>query len=153
VFPAGRGDARDVELAVEGVLLGRYKFDRYLTSDESKHPDVLESVTLAASHELGAVAFDAATRRAEVVAEAAARAPDRVTEPAAEMTPTKLAAVAAELARDRGLDVEILDGARCRELGMGMFLAVAQGSDEEPRFIHLTYKPKTAAATKIKKVV
>jgi len=32
-----------------------------------------------------------------------------VNEPAAEMTPRKLASVAAELGRDRGLDVEILD--------------------------------------------
>jgi leucyl aminopeptidase len=148
-FPAGRGDARDVELAVEGVLLGRYKFDRYLTSDESKHPDVLESVTLAASRELDAGAFEKSTRRAEIVAEAAARARDLVNEPAAEMTPTKLAAVAEELARARGLDVEILDAARCRELGMGMFLAVAQGSDEEPRFIHLSYKPKSPAKKKV----
>ena len=157
VFPAGRGDARDVELACEGVLLGRYKFDRYLTSDESKHPDMLESVTLAASRELAAATFEASTRRAQIVAEAAARARDLVNEPAAEMTPRKLAAVAAELARDRGLDVEILDADRCRELGMGMFLAVAQGSEEEPRFIHLTYKPKTPAptpaSTKTKKVV
>src|SRR5204862_6661584 len=35
----------------------------------------------------------------------------------------------------------ILDGKKCAELGMGMFLAVGQGSDQEPRFIHMTYKP------------
>src|SRR5262245_61936410 len=29
VLPPGRSDARAVELAAEGLLLGRYKFDRY----------------------------------------------------------------------------------------------------------------------------
>ena len=35
----------------------------------------------------------------------------------------------------------VLDAKKCAELGMGMFLAVGQGSDQEPRFIHMTYKP------------
>src|SRR5215470_12381539 len=38
VLPAGRTDARAIELAVEGILLGRYRFDRYLTSDDAKRP-------------------------------------------------------------------------------------------------------------------
>src|SRR5262249_16272538 len=35
------------------------------------------------------------------------------------------------------------------KLGMGMFLGVAQGSDEEPRFIHLTYKPRSKPRKRI----
>jgi len=149
ILPAGRTDTRAVELAAEGILLGRYKFDRYLTSDEAKRPDVLESVSIGLGPEADAMAFSAATRRAEIVADAVARARDLVNEPAAEMTPTRLAAVAEELARARGLEVEVFGPARCRELGMGMFLAVAQGSDEEPRFIHLTYRPKTPAKKRV----
>ena len=42
------------------------------------------------------------------------------------------------------MSVEILDRAGCAALGMGMFLAVAQGSAEEPRFIHLAWKPPGA---------
>ena len=38
---------------------------------------------------------------------------------------------------------------KCAELGMGMFLAVGQGSDQEPRFIHLTYKPAKKPKKKI----
>ena len=39
-------------------------------------------------------------------------------------------------------------------MGMGAFLGVAAGSEQPPKFIHLTYQPWTAAAgRKRKKVV
>ena len=148
-LPPGRTDARSVELVAEGILLGRYKYDRYLTSDDAKRPDVLEGVVLAVGPEGDAQSFAAATRRGEIIAGAVARARDLVNEPAGDLTPRRLAAVAEELAKARGLEVEILGPEKCRELGMGMFLAVAQGSEEEPRFIHLTYKPKTPAKKKV----
>ena len=38
----------------------------------------------------------------------------------------------------------MLDRAGCAALGMGLFLAVAQGSTQEPRFIHLAWTPPGA---------
>src|SRR5690606_4324013 len=38
------------------------------------------------------------------------------------------------------LSVEILDEKKLRSLGMGSFLAVAQGSDQPPRLIVLNYR-------------
>jgi len=35
----------------------------------------------------------------------------------------------------------ILGRDACQKRGMGLFLAVAQGSNEEPQFIHLAWKP------------
>src|SRR5262249_2734965 len=68
---------------------------------------------------------------------------DLVNEPAAVITPVALAADAQAIAkRHKGaVTVTVLDAKKCAELGMGMFLAVGQGSDQEPRFIHMTYKP------------
>ena len=60
------------------------------------------------------------------------------------MTPTALADTAAAWAREAGLTVEILDRAGCAALGMGLFLAVAQGSTQEPRFVHLAWTPPGA---------
>src|SRR5262249_17134076 len=51
--------------------------------------------------------------------------------------------IAKDLAKRHGLEVKVMGPKECEKLGMGMFLAVAQGSDEEPRFIHLTYKPRS----------
>lgn len=38
--------------------------------------------------------------------------------------------------------VQVLEEGDCKMLGMGLFLGVAQGSDEPLRFIHLTYTPE-----------
>jgi leucyl aminopeptidase len=57
------------------------------------------------------------------------------------MTPVHLAEAATQVAlASNGLvKVKILDRAECAKLKMGAFLAVAQGADHEPKFIHLTY--------------
>src|SRR5205814_8890461 len=61
------------------------------------------------------------------------------------MTPTLLANEARALAKETGLVIEILDRARCRALGMGSYLSVAQGSHEEPRFIVLRHSGRKTA--------
>lgn len=62
-------------------------------------------------------------------------------------TPTHLADQARQLARSHGMKVEVLDRRAVERLGMGSFLAVAQGSEEPLRFIVLRYDgaPKTQA--------
>jgi leucyl aminopeptidase len=54
-------------------------------------------------------------------------------------TPTQLAEHAEELGRSMKLKVEVLGRKEIEKLGMGAFLAVAQGSEEPPRFIVLRY--------------
>jgi leucyl aminopeptidase len=147
-LPAKTRDDRAAQFVAEGILLGRYRFDRYLSSEESRRPDLLEEIVIV-SGPSSTGDFAAAARRAEIVAEAVTRARDLVNEPASAATPTRMAAEAQSLAERHGMTVEILGPEKCRELGMGMFLGVAQGSDEEPRFIHLTYKPKTPAKKRV----
>ena len=55
------------------------------------------------------------------------------------MTPTLLANEARVAAIEAGVQCEILDAERCRALGMGSYLSVAQGSHEAPRFIVMRY--------------
>ena len=59
--------------------------------------------------------------------------------PANHCTPSVLAAQAKKLAKSHDLKVEVLDRAAVEKLGMGAFLAVAQGSDEPLRFIVARY--------------
>ena len=136
----------DIQALAEGALLGAYRFDKYLTGD--KRPTVqLASLLIFARGADG----DAAARtiaQAEETARAVAMARDLVNEPAASMTPTRMAATAHEVAASApGLEVTILGPAECHQRGMGLFLAVSQGSDEEPRFIHLAWKPAGARKT------
>jgi leucyl aminopeptidase len=55
-------------------------------------------------------------------------------------TPNYLAGEARKLAKEHGLKVEVLDRKDCTKLGMGAFMAVAQGSDEPPVFIVARYQ-------------
>jgi leucyl aminopeptidase len=60
--------------------------------------------------------------------------------PANHATPSFLASQARQLGRDLRLKVEVLDRRAVEKLGMGAFLAVAQGSLEPLRFIVLRYE-------------
>lgn len=128
------------EFVAEGVLLAGYQFDKYL-SGERKRPTTLTEVRLVTAAATGA-ALDKGLARGEKIAHGVMQARDLAHEQASELTPRRLADFAAELAKSRGLECEILGPAQCAELGMGCFLGVARGSDEEPRLIHLAYKPK-----------
>ncbi|MCC6995494.1 MAG: leucyl aminopeptidase [Deltaproteobacteria bacterium] len=136
--PTGTDASPDAlaRFSAEGILLGRYRFDKYLSEDRRQR-DKLESASIVAPG-----ASNAALTRAEHTAAAIARTRDLVNEPAAAATPTRLAEFAGEMAREHGLELKVLGRAECTALGMGMFVAVAQGSPQEPRFIHVTYKPK-----------
>lgn len=65
--------------------------------------------------------------------------------PANHATPTLLAGAARSLAKLRGIKCEVLGPKEVAKLGMGAFMAVAQGSDQELRFIVLRYDGKTKA--------
>ncbi|MCJ7800149.1 MAG: leucyl aminopeptidase [Polaromonas sp.] len=60
--------------------------------------------------------------------------------PANHATPTMLAGAATTLAKFPNVKVEILGPKEVAKLGMGSFMAVAQGSDEPLRFIVLHYE-------------
>ncbi|KDB50378.1 leucyl aminopeptidase [Sphaerotilus natans subsp. natans DSM 6575] len=60
--------------------------------------------------------------------------------PANHCTPSHLADEARALAKMKGVKAEILERKEIEALGMGSFLAVAQGSEEPPRFIVLKYQ-------------
>jgi leucyl aminopeptidase len=137
----GAPAALAVQAAAEGALLGVYRFEKYVTDERARQ-------RTPATVLLRPPALDdtlpAALTRARSTARAVARARDLVNEPAGYLTPTRLADTAAAWARDTGVTVEVLDRAACAALGMGLFLAVAQGSTEEPRFIHLAWTPAGA---------
>ncbi len=66
--------------------------------------------------------------------------------PANHATPSYLAAQAKKLGKHYGFKVEVFDRKQIERIGMGSFLAVAQGSDEPPRFIVMHYNGRPAAA-------
>jgi leucyl aminopeptidase len=142
--PAGADAVRSIQTAAEGLLLGLYRFDKYLTPAKQT-PNLLETVRLLTGTAKVEVDAEGAIGRARETARAVAAARDLVNEPAGFLTPRKFAEIAEQAAAEAGLEVEILGPEQCRKLGMGLYLAVAQGSAEEPRFIHLAWKPRGAS--------
>jgi leucyl aminopeptidase len=61
-------------------------------------------------------------------------------------TPNHLASEAKKIGKEFGMKIEVFDRKEIEKIGMGSFLAVAQGSEEPPRFIVMRYEG--AAATK-----
>ncbi|HET6610844.1 MAG TPA: leucyl aminopeptidase [Kofleriaceae bacterium] len=134
-----------------GARLGLYRFDRYLSANGAKKPPqtFIIATPAPARARTKPTRQTAAVRRAEAVADAVCLARDLVNEPAGAMTPKDMAAQARKIARGAGLTATVHDRKAVEKLGMGLYLAVARGSAEEPRLIHITYKPKKKA----KKVV
>jgi leucyl aminopeptidase len=62
------------------------------------------------------------------------------------MTPSRIAAEAKQIAKERGVRVKILERRDVERLGMGAFLGVARGSHEPPKFIILEYTGKARGA-------
>ena len=74
-------------------------------------------------------------QRGEAIAAGVALARECANRPGNHCTPTYLADEAKRLAKDHDLKVEVLDRKEVEKLGMGSFLAVAQGSQEPLKFI------------------
>jgi leucyl aminopeptidase len=138
--------AATAQALVEGALLGTYTFERYRSQQSAKAVERL-AVVVADGRQLREAV--AGARRGEITADATRFARDLVNMPANELHPTSLARVARQLARQRGLRVRVYDRVRCARLGMGAFLAVAAGSQQPPRFIHLVYRPRGAPRKRV----
>jgi leucyl aminopeptidase len=134
-----------LEAITAGLALGCYRFDRFLGS-EKRPARTLQNVTIQIPGALSPADAADAIARGQRIAAAVAAARDLVNEPAGGLTPTALADRVSQRAVEQGLAVTVLGAAECRQRGMGLFLAVAQGSAQEPRFVHLAWKP--AGATK-----
>lgn len=88
--------------------------------------------------------------RARHVLESVVVTRELVNQPASHMAPRVLVKHARAIARKESrISVKILNRANARKEGFAGFLAVAQGSDEEPYVIHLTYRPSGKARKKI----
>lgn len=139
------GDGSKMQAALEGWLLGGYKFTKYKTKDDDKKPSKTKSLHIV-DRQLSDDQFKISNERATAIAEATNFARDLIAEPAAYMTPTRLAEAAQSLA-DSGIAVAILEREDADKLGMGSFLGVARGAVEPPKFIVMRYTHPAANKT------
>ena len=129
-----------IQAATEGSLLALYQFNQHKTEglDDVKE---LDAITFLVSDEDGISTLEAAVALGSAIARGTMLARDLSNQPGNKLTPTILAEKAQEVADGTGLACEIFDLAKLKEKGFGTLIAVAQGSQEEPRFITLEYIP------------
>jgi leucyl aminopeptidase len=111
------------------------------TADQAQRAGGVEAASVSlVCDKAEAAAVAAGLKRGQAIAAGTTLARECANRPGNHCTPTYLADQARKLGKAHGLKVEVLDRKDCEKLGMGSFLAVAQGSDEPPKFIVLRYQ-------------
>src|SRR5947208_2887252 len=129
------GEERAVQAAVEGAIYGMWRPEVHRTREEERRLPDIDSVLLITEGPIGK-----AIDRGTAIGDATNAARRLANEPANRMTPTAIANEAKAMAKESGVRIEVLDADRCRTLGMGSYLSVAQGSHEPPQFIVMRHK-------------
>lgn len=121
----------------EGLLLSSYSFDKYKSKKSEAKIANFEFITGGPNEQKGALQ---GIETASILAGAQNFARNLVNEPAEITTPSHLAEVAQKLAsKYENIQCKIYNKGQIEKLKFGAFLAVARGSTEEPKFIHLKY--------------
>ena len=136
-------DEPALRAAASGAVLGAYRYTRYLTGDRIPKKQLSSAKLLVASR--AASGRDAANAGV-AIAESINHARDLVNAPPNDLTPTALAEFAKLQAKEVGAQCKVWDKKGIEKLGMHLLLAVSRGSSQEPRFIHMTHKPKSTKA-------
>ena len=129
------------ESMIEGTLLGLYKFDKYKSDlKDEKNNDLLEMQIIEIDNEKIKTA-EKSIINAQMFSEANIGTRNLVNEPPNVMTPKKLADFAQNLSKSNdNLTCEIFKKSDFKDMKMGAFLGVAQGSNNDPYGIHMVYE-------------
>ncbi|MGA8775260.1 MAG: leucyl aminopeptidase [Terriglobales bacterium] len=137
--------ADGVRAVVEGAFVGSFEPD-YYKSDRKNKDQKIDALTIVvpASAQGDAKALQSALDAGRIVGESQNFARDLINEPSNRMTPNILAERARKMASEVGLGCEIFGPDKIKDLKMGAFWGVAQGSEEPPALIILRYNPAGA---------
>jgi len=137
-LPASKISVVGVAQAVtEGFILGLYAFRRHITK-KSDYSEVSGVTLLVDSSEINQAVQG--VKKGKIIAAATALARDMVNEPGSLMTADNIAGIAQDIAKKHKLGITVLEQEQMRALGMNGILSVNRGSDNDPKFIILTYK-------------
>ena len=128
-----------VKAIVEGAFVGNFDSDTYKSDRKDQKIDAL---TIVASGDQSSL--QKAVDEARILGESQNFTRQLVNEPSNNMTPTILANHAKKMCQEVGLKCEVYGADKIKELKMGAFWGVAQGSDEPPALIVMRYEPAGA---------
>jgi leucyl aminopeptidase len=135
-----------IKSIVEGAIAANFDPDYYKSDRQDQKVDAL---TLLVPGSSSLKDLERAAEIGRMIGESQNFTRDLVNEPGNRMTPTILADRAKRMCEEVGLKCEIYGADKIKELKMGAFWSVAQGSDEEPRLIVMRYEPADAPADRV----
>ena len=118
------------------AALRAWRYDRYRTKLKDKQKPTLKELVIVGAP---AEAADLWKKRWHPVYDGVCFTRELVTEPANIIYPETFVERVQAAVKGTGLDIEVLDGAAMKKLGMGALLGVAQGSIRDPRLLILRW--------------
>ncbi|NGY36973.1 leucyl aminopeptidase family protein [Flavobacterium sp. XN-5] len=125
-----------VEATVSGLLLGTYNLGHYKNQNEHPFLDANFELEILSTKD-----YTTVVDRAIKIASAQLQTLALVDLPPNKVTPKYLANWAQDKGEKYGFEVNVLGLEACEIEGLGAFLAVAKGSQNEPQFIIMNYTP------------
>jgi leucyl aminopeptidase len=125
-----------LEAAVEGLVLGSYRFSAFRTDKTAPKDPGLRTITVLSTDK----AAKAQATHATAVATAVATARDFINTPPSHLFPAEFASRAKALGESVGLEVEVLDDKALQKNGYGGIIGVGQGSSRLPRLVRLSHR-------------
>jgi leucyl aminopeptidase len=136
----GEASVQGLQMALSSLADASYSYTTTLSKPKAR---TLKQVQVSATHDR--VELRQAVVQAQALVAGVELAKEWANRPANHATPTHLAETAKSIASGRAFKCEVLGPKEVAKLGMGAFMAVAQGAAEPLRFIVLRYNG--AAAT------
>ena len=134
----------------EGIYLGSYRYDEFVTESENGRADSLK-VEVIDSDSAKLKTLNKGLLSGIAIGSAQSYARTITNRPANVISPPELAAEAKKLSRSlkSNLSCTVFDEQQMTEKGMGGVLAVGSGSKNKPRFIILKYNPNSKSASRL----
>jgi len=147
VFERG-GAPEAVKAIAEGAFVGNFDPDTYKSDRKDQS---IEHMNIVAPGKQDEARLRRALEEGRIIGESQNFTRELVNEPSNRLTPTVLAERAQQMVREIAknangfrLSIETHGADKIRELKMGAFWSVAQGSDEPPALIIIKYEPEGA---------
>jgi leucyl aminopeptidase len=130
--------AVDVGAAIEGLILGSYRFTDFRSEKTAPKEPGLRTITALAADTKAPT--KQAAEQAAAIATAVATARDMVNTPPSHLFPAEFADRTKALGESVGLEVEVLDDKALTREGYGGVIGVGKGSSRPPRLVRLTHR-------------
>lgn len=124
---------------IEGILLGNYRFSKYVTETKEKFKIDLQKIVIIEEDEAQIKALQEVADKVEIICENVNLTRDLVNESGNITNPEMLEELAKKFAKENDFKFKVLHEKELKELGLNLLLAVGRGSIYSSRLIILEY--------------